>query len=252
MNFDNKNILITGASRGIGQAIAKLFSEHGARTAVHYHTNASSAEKTIKLLKGNGHFIVQADLKDPSAVDKMIDHTISKFGTLDVLVNSAGIFEYHPVADTEYDDWQESWRRVIDTNLIGTANACYCASRHMIKNRMGHIVNISSRGAFRGEPEAPAYAVSKAGVNALTQSLAKYLGAYNVSVSAVAPGFVETDMAVELLSGPEGDGIRNQSSMGRVAKPEEVAYAVLFLASKKAQFCTGAIIDVNGASYLRT
>jgi NAD(P)-dependent dehydrogenase (short-subunit alcohol dehydrogenase family) len=122
----------------------------------------------------------------------------------------------------------------------------------MIKNGGGRIVNVSSRGAFRGEPESPAYGASKAGLNAMSQSLAKKLAKHNIFVGVVAPGFVETDMAAELLTGPEGDGIRNQSPLGRVARPEEVARAVLFLAAEGSEFMTGAIIDVNGASYLRT
>jgi NAD(P)-dependent dehydrogenase (short-subunit alcohol dehydrogenase family) len=128
----------------------------------------------------------------------------------------------------------------------------YCAAQHMIGQGNGRIVNISSRGAFRGEPDAPAYGASKAGLNSMSQSLAKYLAPYNIFVGVVAPGFVETDMAQETLAGPEGDDIRNQSPFKRVAKPEEVAYATLFLASEGAEFMTGAIIDVNGASYLRT
>ena len=113
-------------------------------------------------------------------------------------------------------------------------------------------MNVSSRGAFRGEPRCPAYGASKAGLNALTQSLAQQLAPLGIFVGAVAPGFVETDMASTVLDGPGGDAVRNQSPLGRVAKPEEVAHAVLFLASAGAEFSTGTIIDVNGASYLRT
>jgi NAD(P)-dependent dehydrogenase (short-subunit alcohol dehydrogenase family) len=116
----------------------------------------------------------------------------------------------------------------------------------------GRIVNVSSRGAFRGEPRCPAYGASKAGLNAMTQSLAQHVASLGIFVGAVAPGFVETDMAKTSLQGPDGDAIRHQSPLGRVARPEEVAHAVLFLASPGAEFSTGAIIDVNGASYLRS
>jgi len=122
----------------------------------------------------------------------------------------------------------------------------------MMKSGGGRIVNISSRGAFRGEPNAPAYGASKAGVNALSQSLAVALAPHNIFVGVVAPGFVETDMVTEMLASPAGDAIRAQSPVGRVARPEEVANAVLFLASAGAEFTTGTIIDVNGASYLRS
>ena len=122
----------------------------------------------------------------------------------------------------------------------------------MIQQGGGRIVNISSRGAFRGEPTAPAYGASKAALNSLGQSLAKLLAPHNIFVGTVAPGFVETDMAAERLAAADGDEIRAQSPLGRVAKPQEVAYAALFLASAGAEFSTGTIIDVNGASYLRS
>jgi NAD(P)-dependent dehydrogenase (short-subunit alcohol dehydrogenase family) len=121
----------------------------------------------------------------------------------------------------------------------------------MKKTGGGRIVNVSSRGAFRGEPEQPAYGASKAGLNAMSQSVAQKVAEHHIYIGVVAPGFVETDMAASRLSGPEGEGIRGQSPFGRVARPEEVAYAVLFLASDGSEFSTGTIIDVNGASYLR-
>src|SRR6185369_17005850 len=175
---------------------------------------------------------------------------VSEMGGLDVLVNNAGIYEDHPPAQTGFDDWLMSWRRTLDTNLIGAANAAYCAARHMMQHGGGRIVNVTSRGAFRGEPDAPAYGASKAGMNAMSQSLAKALGPHGIYVTAVAPGWVETDMATDYLVGEGGEAIKNQSPLGRVAKPEEVAYTILFLASEGAEFLTGSIVDVNGASYL--
>ena len=253
MNFAGKIVLVTGGSRGIGRAIVQQFAERGARVAVHYHSNLAAAEATMASLPGGPHLIVQADMKDAAGLEAMVNTVAAQMGRLDILVNNAGIFEDHPVAETSYEDWQASWQRVIETNLIGAANASYCAARVMMKQEgNGRIVNVSSRGAFRGEPLGPAYGASKAGMNAMGQSLAKYLAPFNIFVGTVAPGFVETDMAADHLAGPEGDGIRTQSPLNRVAKPEEVAYAVLFLASDGAEFMTGAIIDVNGASYLRT
>jgi NAD(P)-dependent dehydrogenase (short-subunit alcohol dehydrogenase family) len=122
----------------------------------------------------------------------------------------------------------------------------------MIHQGGGRIVNVSSRGAFRGEPDSPAYGASKAGLNAMSQSLAKYLAPHNIYVMVVAPGWVDTDMATDSLKGPGGQEIRAQSPLGRVATADEVAYTVLFLASEGAEFLTGAVVDVNGASYLRT
>ena len=251
-NFSGKVVLVTGASRGIGRAIAQQFAKHGARIAVHYNSNLDAARDTVASLPGGPHMIVQADSSDAGAIGAMITAIVEEMGSLDIVVNNAGIYEDHPLADVSYEEWQDSWQRILDTNLIGPANISYYAGQHMISQGGGRIVNVSSRGAFRGEPTAPAYGASKAGLNAMSQSLAKYLAPYNIFVGVVAPGFVETDMAEDFLAGPQGESIRNQSPLGRVAKPEEVAYAVLFLASPGAEFMTGAIIDINGASYLRT
>ena len=252
LDFTNQVVLVTGSSRGIGRAIARLFAERGARVAVHYHRDRAAAEATLAELPGGPHTLVSGDLADAAAVAAFVDDVVAQAGRLDVLVNNAAIYEDHPLADVDYETWQASWRRVLDTNVIGAANASYCAARHMIAQGGGRIVNVSSRGAFRGEPTGPAYGASKAALNAMSQSLAKYLAPYGISVGVVAPGFVQTDMAREALSGQSGVEIRAQSPFNRVAQPEEVAYAVLFLASAGAEFMTGAIIDVNGASYLRT
>lgn len=252
LDFKDKVVLITGSSRGIGRSTAQLFAERGARVAVHYHRNRDAAEETLNSLDGEGHIIVQGDIANADEVAALVGDVVNRMGRIDVLVNNAAIYENHPLAEVSYEAWQASWRATIDTNVLGAANMCYCVGRHMIERGGGRIVNVSSRGAFRGEPTGPAYGASKAALNAMSQSLAKYLAPYNISVGVVAPGFVETEMARESLSGQSGVEIRAQSPFNRVARPEEVAYAVLFLASPGAEFMTGAIIDVNGASYLRT
>jgi len=248
MNFQNKKVLITGASRGIGRATAIAFAEAGARVAVHYNRQQGKAEQVRASLSGSGHIAVQADMVDPSAVEQMVAKVLAEFGQIDVLVNNAATNQPHPLDDTNYEDWQAAWRNVIDTNLIGTANVTYCVARHMIERQAGRIVNVSSRGAFRGEPDNPAYGASKAGLNAFSQSLAQHLGPHNIFVMAVAPGFVETERVKEIV---EKTGARQQSPLGRVALPEEVAYTIVFLASAGAEFLTGGIVDINGASYLR-
>lgn len=182
----------------------------------------------------------------------MVETVIEQMGGLHVLVNNAGIYEDHKIAEVDYETWQTAWMRTIQTNLFGAANAAYCAAQHMKNHGGGRIINVSSRGAFRGEPDAPAYGASKAAMNAMGQSLAKALAPHNIFVTTVAPGWVETDMAADYLAGPDGDSIRAQSPLNRVATPDDVAYTVLFLASAGAEFLTGGVIDVNGASYLRT
>jgi len=250
-DFTDKVALVTGSSRGIGREIARMLAVSGAKVAIHYVHNQRAANETLSLIGGAPHLLLQADITDADAVQALVTSTVQHFGRLDILINNAGIFEAHPIADVSYEQWQESWKRVISTNLLGAANAIYCAAQHMIRQKSGRIVNISSRGAFRGEPDSPAYGASKGGMNSMSGSLAKYLAPYNIFMATVAPGFVETEMASENLQGESGLKIRAQSPLNRVARPEEVAYAALFLASDGAEFSTGTIIDVNGASYLR-
>jgi len=252
MTFTNQIVLVTGASRGIGRAVARQFAEHGAHVAVHYNNNQKAADETLIGLPGSGHMIVQADLADADAVERMVRTVIEVMGGLHVLVNNAGIYEEHKIAEVDYAFWQTSWLKTLQINLLGAANAAYCAAQHMIAHGGGRIINVSSRGAFRGEPDAPGYGASKAALNAMGQSLAKALAPHGIYITTVAPGWVETDMAADYLAGPDGDSIRAQSPLNRVATPDEVAYAVLFLASAGAEFLTGGILDVNGASYLRS
>jgi 3-oxoacyl-[acyl-carrier protein] reductase len=244
-------VLVTGGSRGIGAAVCRAFAAAGDRVAVHHGRNAEKARAVAADLAGSGHAVVGADLRDPEAVRAMVDAAAERLGGLDVLVNNAGIFEPHPITETTYEEWQAGFRDTLDVNLVGAANVTWCAVRHMLRAGGGAIVNVSSRGAFRGEPGQPAYGASKAGLIAFGQSLARDLGSHGITVTAVAPGFTETDMATEALAGERGAARRAESPLGRVAAPEEVAAAVVFLASPEARMTTGTVIDVNGASYLR-
>ncbi len=252
MDLNGKVVVITGAAQGIGRAIAQQFAERGARVVIHFRHNREDAEKTLASLNGDSHTIIRADITNGGEVRKMVETVTSNFGRIDVLVNNAAIFELHPIATASYEDWQRAWQETINTNLIGTANVTFCAAQQMIKQGGGKIVNVSSRGAFRGEPDAPAYGASKAGLNAMSQSLAQALAPHNVFIYVVAPGFVDTERVAWKVHGPEGDAIRNQSPLKRVARPDEVARTVLFLASEGTDFLTGCIVDVNGASYLRS
>lgn len=217
--------------------------------AIHYGSREDQALEVQASLPGEGHMVVGADLLDSGAVRRAVDEVADELGGVDVLVNNAGIFEPHPITDTSYFEWQESWRRTLGVNLIGAANVTWCAVQHM--GGGGRIVNVASRGAFRGEPDQPGYGASKAGLIAFGQSLARALGPRGISVTAVAPGFTETEMAATELTGESGVRRRAESPLGRVATPEEVAAAVLYLASPGAEMASGTVLDVNGASYLR-
>lgn len=251
-DFSNKSVLVTGGSRGIGRAIACAFANCGAHVAINYRRDRDSAEAALAELEGAGHVAVKADIATAEGAAAVVSESIAELGQLDIVVNNAGIFLAHPLPSTQYSHWSAAWRQIIDTNLLGPADVCYHAAQHMIERGGGHIVNVSSRGAFRGEPDCPAYGASKAGLNAMSQSLAQSLAPHDIFVGVVAPGYVDTDMAAEILQSDAGSAVRAQSPLGRVARPEEVAHAVLFLASAGAEFSTGAIIDVNGASYLRS
>jgi NAD(P)-dependent dehydrogenase (short-subunit alcohol dehydrogenase family) len=252
-----KTALVTGASRGIGRAISRSLAARGVRLAVHYHMNDSAAEETRAQLDGEGHILCTADLTDAAAAARLWRSVAEAFGQIDILVNNAGLFFDHPPLSTDYEEWNAAWLHTLAANLLGPANLSLLAAQAMAARPSsswgrGRIVNISSRGAFRGEPDSPAYGASKAGLNSLSQSMAKALAPQGVYVYCLAPGFVETDMAAQLLEGPTGPDILAQHPLGRVSLPEEVAAAAAFCALDAPAAMTGCIIDVNGASYLRT
>ncbi len=251
MDFSNKTVLITGGSRGIGKATAIAFAELGAKVAINFKNNIDAAKETLSLLKDNNHKLFQYDISNKDAQKELISSVLDTFGKIDILVNNAGISIEHPIDEVDLDQWSWAFENTIQTNLFAAANLSFLVAKHMIDNGGGRIVNVSSRGAFRGEPDKPAYGASKAALNAMSQSLAKKLAAYNIYVGMVAPGFTETDMAKKTLTPKERENLLRESPFKRMAKPEEVAHAILFLASEKAAYTSGSIIDVNGASYLR-
>ena len=245
-------VLVTGAARGIGRSIAEQLARRGCRVAVHCCANVAIAQALAEALPGGGHQAFAADLASPAEASRLWKEVTDAMGPVAVLVNNAGIYEVHPLAATDYAEWQRAWNRTLDTNLLGPANLCHLAGNAMAAAGGGRVVNISSRGAFRGEPEAPAYAASKAGLNAMSQSLAWALAPNKVYFFVVAPGWVETDMAMGHLAGPAGASILAMHPLGRVASPGEVADATVFCALDAPAAMTGSILDVNGASYLRT
>ncbi len=166
-------ILITGASGGIGQAAALECAGHGARIAIHFNRNEQAATELLAKLPSEGHILFPADITDPDAASELVDRVCDKMGGLDVLVNNAGVSQRHNIAQIDYETWQTCWKRIVDTNLTAAANLSFCAAGKMIDAGGGRIVNVSSRGAFRGEPLMPWYGASKAGMNAMGQSMAQ-------------------------------------------------------------------------------
>ena len=177
MDFSGKTVLVTGGTRGIGRAIAGAFAARGARLALLFRSDQASADKTLAELAGSGHISIKADVADPAQVEQAVNSVVADLGRLDIVVNNAGIGVYHPVATTSYADWQQAWRQTIEANLLGPANVCFCAAQHMIPQGGGRIVNITSRGAFRGEPTKPAYGASKAGAEFSTGTIIDVNGA---------------------------------------------------------------------------
>ncbi len=246
-----KHVVVTGGTRGIGAAISQLFAEHGAIIHAIYHANIDRASQLLTSLPGHEHTIHSCDVSVANQVAELFANLKLRLTSIDIVINNAGMGFHHPIDQCSYPEWQEAWQQIIETNLIGPANVCYQAAQIMVTQQQGKIINVSSRGAFRGEPHQPAYGASKAGLNSLTQSLAHQLAKYDIFVGAVAPGFVNTEMAFDRLQGESGRNIKAQSPMNRVADPQEVAQAVLLMAEAN-QWMTGTIFDVNGASYFRT
>jgi 3-oxoacyl-[acyl-carrier protein] reductase len=252
--------LVTGASRGIGRVIAIQLAQRGVRVALQFRDNRRAAEQTLQSLQGEGHAIFAADLSAPDSPSQLWRDVLGRLGAVDILVNNAGVYLDHPPLHTRYDAWTSAWQHTLATNLVAPANLSLLASQSMAARPepishafgRGRIVNVSSRGAFRGEPDAPAYGASKAGMNALSQSLARALGPNAIYLYCIAPGWVETEMATSHLAGPKGPEILAQHPLGRVNTPEEVAQATVYCALDAPAAMTGSVIDVNGASYLRT
>ncbi|MBT9254542.1 SDR family oxidoreductase [Phycicoccus sp. MAQZ13P-2] len=266
----SRGVLVTGASRGVGAAVARAFAERGDRVVVHHRGpgSADRADEVLGSLAGEGHVRLAADLADPAAVEALAADAVAALGRVDVLVNNAAMIAEpgssasrrgdHPLDATSYEDWVAVWQRTIATNLLGPANLTWCVARHMLEVApadgvpVGRVVNVGSRGAYRGEPEIPAYGASKAGLHSFGQSMAQHLGRHGIAVTSIAPGFIATEMAGYAMADPDAaEATRAQSPFRRVARPEEVAAAVVALAEPAAEWASGAVLDFNGASYLR-
>jgi len=236
--FENKVVLITGASGGMGWAIAKKFAEAGAKVALNDIAQAEESLKTITQELGGRYFL--ADVSKFEEVEKMVQDIQKEFGRLDILVNNAGITQDRTLAKMTKEEWQ----RVIDIDLTGVFN-CSKAALPLIIANQGKIVNISSLVGQRGNFGQVNYAAAKAGIIGFTKALTKEVGRFGVTVNAIAPGFIETRLTENLP--PElKETIKKFTPLGRFGKPEEVASLVVFLASEEANFITGAVINIDG------
>jgi NAD(P)-dependent dehydrogenase (short-subunit alcohol dehydrogenase family) len=223
---------------------------------VHCNARIDEARETVTGLAGAGHVLVRGDLRSPEECQRVVAQAESSLGGLDVVVNNAALATAselaHPVDSTDFDEWVSAWRTFTEINLWAPAHISWAAAHSMIASGVsGRIINIGSRAAFRGEIHHPAYAATKAGLHALGQSLALSLGPHGIAVASVAPGFIATERIAERFGETLPASITADSPLGRVGTSEEVAAAVYYLASAEAQWASGAILDLNGASHFR-
>ena len=239
--FEDKIALVTGGSRGIGRAIVEALAKEGAKVAFVYHSNSAAAEEVVKALEGKTVEPMQCDVSDVEACQKVVEQVVEKFGRIDVLINNAGIVRDTLLATMDPADW----KAVIDTNLTSVYAFCQAAMRPMMSQRYGRIVNMSSVSAEFGNAGQTNYAASKGGIQGLTRCLAAEVGKRNITVNAVAPGFIETDMT-EDVRGKAGDIIKKKISLKRYGTSDDIAHATTFLASDDASYITGQVLAVDG------
>ncbi len=247
MNSANKTALVTGASRGIGNVIARQLAAAGYNLAI-CGTNTTTIEKAadaVREMHGVEVLARAVNVADRDGLQAFVTETAKTFGRLDVLVNNAGITRDNISMRMKADEWQQ----VVDTNLSSVFFAMQAALRPMMKARFGRIINISSVVASMGNPGQLNYCASKGGVDAMTRSLAREIGSRGITVNAIAPGFIATDMTADLGDDAQ-KALTDQIPLGRLGQPEDIAAAVVFLASDAAGYITGHVMHVNGGMYM--
>ncbi|MCB9658872.1 MAG: 3-oxoacyl-[acyl-carrier-protein] reductase [Polyangiales bacterium] len=243
----DKVAIVTGGSRGIGRSVCVALAQAGAYVVVNYRSGDAAAEETLALMRaagGDGEAL-GFDVADPDACENALKDVVARKGRLDILVNNAGVAIDQLLARVKPEDLAATWA----INLNGTLYCSKAALRTMMRAKAGRIINLSSVVAESGNPGQAVYSASKAGIIGLTKTLAREYAKRNITVNAVAPGFIETDMTSSLPDAAR-EGILTQTPLGRIGKPEEVAAAVLFLASDEAAYITGQVLRVNGGMYV--
>jgi NAD(P)-dependent dehydrogenase (short-subunit alcohol dehydrogenase family) len=243
------NVLLTGGSRGIGRAAVRALHAAGATVLFTYNRESEQAQSLCKEL-GSRVFAQQCDIAQHGTLPALVDAAIARMGCIDVLINNAAIFAENPFFGNDYEAWRAGWQRTFDINLFGAANLTFLVLQHMRERRRGKILNVVSRAAHRGELTFADYGASKAALTNLTKSIARSCAKDGIVAIAIAPGFIETDMALPDLE-ERGEEIAAEVPMGYVGRPEEVASIIAFFASEAANYANGATIDVNGGSYVR-
>ncbi len=243
MDFDDKVAIVTGASRGIGRAIALEFGSRGARVVVNYNQNSSAADEVVKTIAESGGeaFAHQADVSIFEQADRLVKTAIEKYGDLHILVNNAGITRDGLIMTMSESDWDD----VIQVNLKSTFNCCKAAIRHMLRRKYGRIINIASVSGIMGNPGQTNYSASKAGQIGFTKALAREVASRPITVNAIAPGFIQTDIWSTVPEDAQ-KSLKDIIPLGRVGQPEEIAKAAAFLASDDAAYITGHILTVDG------
>jgi NAD(P)-dependent dehydrogenase (short-subunit alcohol dehydrogenase family) len=242
-------VLLTGGTRGIGASAVRALHRDGAEIAFTYASNAESATELAREL-GDRAFPLHCDLGDYDALPGVIDACVERYGRIDVLVNNGAIFEDNPFFDNDYASWRRGWERTFSINLFGGVHLTYLALQAMRAQGSGKIVNVASRSAHRGELSVADYGASKAALVNFTKSIARSCGRYGIKAIAIAPGFIETDMAAPDLSTRRAE-LEAEVPLGYIGSAAEVGEIIAFFASSKGDYASGATIDLNGGSYVR-
>jgi NAD(P)-dependent dehydrogenase (short-subunit alcohol dehydrogenase family) len=249
INLTGKNILVTGASSGIGKAIAEQLANSGARVAIHYNKNKEAAEKLASQI-GNNSAVFKANLENKNECRQLFADVISSFNHIDVLVNNAGVSLFSQVND-EDKNWDDLWDKTMKINLDAVGILCREAIKHFTERNEGRIITIASRASFRGDtPEYLAYAASKGGLVSLSRSIARGYGKKGIKAFLIAPGFVETEMAQDFINEYGKDYVLSDLALPTLTQPENISPFVVLLASGLGDHATGCTIDINAGSYV--